>query len=65
MKKLLFLTAFVLLSISCAKQSDVDCLAEKLEIIEQFDRLIELSQDAEGRASLIRQKNDRIANLNC
>jgi hypothetical protein len=41
MKKLLLLILLASISISCAKQSDLDCLEEKLEIIEKYDRLID------------------------
>jgi len=66
MKKILLIIILTSISFSCAKQSDVDCLTERLEIIEKFDRLIELANgDLETIASLKKQKNDKLALLDC
>jgi hypothetical protein len=66
MKKLILLTALALITISCAKQSDVDCLSEKLNTIERYDNLIELANDdSVQQQNLISEKRLALSKLDC
>jgi len=62
---LLFLLLFSFSSCS-DNDNDNDCLVEKLEIIEKYDRLIELAEGDEAQQdALIRNKNALLDRLDC
>jgi hypothetical protein len=66
MKRLLILMSVFIVSFSCSNDDKVDCLAEKLEIIETFDRLIELAEgDDEQQRTLRRNKQNALDALDC
>ena len=65
MKKLILLFTFLFLTFSCSENEN-ECLNEKLEIIERFNKLIELAEnDGAEKASLIKQRGDKIKLLGC
>lgn len=65
MKKIILLTAFAILSFSCSSDES-DCLAKKAEITEQFAKLIKLAEgDDAQQEALIKQRDDRLKNLDC
>ena len=64
LKLLLFI--FVLFLFSCSNDDKVDCLAEKLEIIEKYDALILLEETNELNDELLeRNKQIELEALDC
>ncbi|MDE1206836.1 hypothetical protein [Tenacibaculum larymnensis] len=51
--------------VSCSNDEN-DCLSEKTEIIEKFNKLIELAEGDEAQQkALIQQRDDKLKSLNC
>ena len=62
-----FLLFYLLLfSISSCSNNDNECLDKRVEIIEKYDKLIELAKGDEAeKAALIRNKNIELDRLDC
>ncbi len=66
MKKLYYTIILTSLLFSCAKQSDVDCLNEKLQVIEKYDRLLDLASDDTAQYESIKRERDAaLSKLDC
>ena len=66
MRNILLIASLIIITISCAKQSDIDCLTEKLNTIERYDNLIELANDDYvQQQNLIQEKRIALSKLDC
>ncbi|MFD0990757.1 hypothetical protein ACFQ1R_11665 [Mariniflexile jejuense] len=64
-KYLIILIIFNFIQVSCTNEED-NCLAEKQEIIEKFNELIESANGDESKIkALIKQRDDKIRILGC
>jgi len=66
MRKIILIAIICLSLTSCEKDSDIDCLSEKKELIETYDKRLELAgDDLDTQKALYRELSAKLSRLDC